>query len=194
MIRFPGWLVSGCLLVGLLLPAPAANASLVLALDLPAMVKRSENVAVVDVVSVSSAWDDRHERILTTVDLAVVESWKGSAAPATHIKLVQRGGTVGDITMMVYGMSRFTPGERAVVFLEGKPERSHVVGMAQGKRQVLREANNGRWMVQVPDRAGASFVRMPNAGPSPVFDIAAKPIEDLRNEVRTLSTATGQGR
>ena len=37
-----------------------------------------------------------HERILTTIDLAVVESWKGGAAPATHFTVVQPGGTVGD--------------------------------------------------------------------------------------------------
>src|SRR4030095_1477230 len=79
---------------GLIAPRPA-DASLILALDTSAMLKRADHVAVVDVGSVTSAWDESHEHILTTIDLTVVESWKGPMTPATHIKVVQPGGTVG---------------------------------------------------------------------------------------------------
>jgi hypothetical protein len=177
------------LVLGLGAAAPA-GASIVIALDLPAMVSRADHVAVVDVVSVKSAWDARHERILTTIDLAVVETWKGPAARASHFTLVQPGGTVGDTEMVVHGMSRFTVGERAVVFLHGRPEAAGVVGMAQGKRAVLRESSTGRVLVQSPDKAGAMFVRGPgSSGPAPVFETRARPIEDLRAEVRALATA-----
>jgi hypothetical protein len=173
-----------------------AWASIVIALDLPSMVTRADHVAIVDVVSVKAAWDARHERILTTIDLAVVESWKGPALPASHFTLVQPGGTVGDTEMVVHGMTRFTVGERAVVFLRGRPEAAGVVGMAQGKRAVLREAATGRLLVQTPDKAGAVFVRAPawtSAGPAPVFETRARPIEDLRAEVRALAAAPSQG-
>jgi hypothetical protein len=169
-------------------------ASIVIALDLPSMVTRADHIAVVDVVSVKAAWDARHERILTTIDLAVVESWKGPALPASHFTLVQPGGTVGDTEMIVQGMSRFSPGERAVVFLRGRPEAAGVVGMAQGKRAVVHEASTGRVLVQTPDKAGAMFVRgTAAAGPAPVFETRARPIEDLRAEVRALAATPGKG-
>ena len=183
------------LIVGfvVLLGARSASASLVVAMDLPTMVERADHVAVVDVMSVKSAWDDRHERILTTIDLAVVESWKGTATPASHVSLVQKGGTVGDTTMTVFGMSRFTQGERALVFLAGPLDHARVVGMSQGKRIVKKDVATGRWMVNVPDRAGAAFVR-PNPGaPSPVFETRARTIEDLRAEIKALATS-GKGR
>ena len=171
------------------LASSPASASLVMALDLPTMVTRADHVAVVDVVSVKSDWDANHEQILTTIDMVVVESWKGGAAPATHVTVVQPGGTVGDLTQTVHGMTRFVPGERAVVFLVGRPERASVVGMAQGKRLVRREANSGRMLVHAPDKAGATFIRTtPASGAAPVFDLRARPLEDLRAEVRTLAT------
>jgi hypothetical protein len=167
-------------------PAPA-DASLVLALDLPTMVTRADRVAVVDVVSVKSAWDARHEQILSTVDLMVVESWKGGDAPATHLTIVQPGGTVGDLTQTVHGITHFVPGERAVVFLAGRPERTSVVGMAQGKRLVRRDTASGRFFVNTPDKAGATFIRTtPASATAPVFDMRARPLDDLRADVRNL--------
>ena len=134
--------------------ASPARASLVLALDLPTLVTRADHVAVVEVASVKADWDANHEQILSTIDLVVVESWKGGDAPASHITVVQPGGTVGDLTQTVHGMTRFVAGERAVVFLAGRPERASVVGMAQGKRLVRRDAGSGRMVVHAPDQGG----------------------------------------
>ena len=64
----------------------SSPASLIVALDLETMVARANNVAVVDGMSVTAAWDERHEQILSTITLAVVESWKGPAAPATRLE------------------------------------------------------------------------------------------------------------
>jgi hypothetical protein len=167
--------------------ARPAQASLVIALDLETMVARADHVAVVDVGAVSAAWDAKHERILTTIDLAVVESWKGPLAPAAHVRIVQPGGTVGDIQMTVYGMSHFTTGERALVFLRGAPEAANVVGMSQGKRLVRRDVTTGRWMVHAPDRAGASFVRAAGTTATPpVFEARARALDDLRSEIHDL--------
>lgn len=180
------------LATGLTVSAPA-SASLVLALDLQTLVSRADHVAVVDVVSVKSAWDERHERILTTVDLLVLESWKGPAAAATHLSVVQRGGTVDDTEMVVYGMPRFVQGERAVVFLAGRLERASVVGMAQGKRSMHRDPTSGQWLVHVPDRAGATFVRpSPTAAPSPVFELRPRPLDELRAQVKAFAPAPGK--
>jgi len=103
--------------------------------------------------------------------------------------VVQPGGTAGDMTMVVFGMSRFTAGERALVFLQGPATGARVVGMAQGKRLVQRDAASGRWLVHVPDHSGASFIRnapTPPATSVPVFEAAARPLDDLRAEVRDL--------
>jgi len=180
-------------LIAILLVARAASASLILALDLPTLVSRAENIAVVDVVSVKAAWNQQHQRIITTVDLAVVDSWKGTAAPATHLFVVQPGGTVDDITMTIAGMTRFEPGERALVFLRGRPEKASVVGMAQGKRALHRERGTQRWMVSAPDKAGADFVRAtPAASAAPVFETRDRPLADLRAEIRTLTASGGR--
>jgi hypothetical protein len=172
--------------------AAPARASLVLALDLPTMVSRADHVAVVDVASVKSDWDANHEQILSTIDLVVVESWKGGAPTGSHLTVVQLGGTVGDLTQTIHGMTRFVPGERAVVFLTGRADHASVVGMAQGKRQVRRDAASGRYLVNAPERAGATFIRTtPASATAPVFENRARPLEDLRADVRGLATKPG---
>jgi hypothetical protein len=175
-------------LLGLASPlASPAHASLIVALDTPAMVDRADTIAVVDVLSTNAAWDEKHERIYTTVELNVVEVWKGPMTPATRVKVVQPGGTVGDIQMTVFGMSRFSPGERAVVFLRGGVDDAIVVGMSQGKRPLTRETATGRWMVHAPEQAGASFIR-PNlqAGKPAVFETRLRPLDEVRTEIRGL--------
>jgi hypothetical protein len=175
----------------LLAPAPA-RASLVLALDTPAMVAQADTIAIVDVGAARAAWDERHERIVTTIELAVVETWKGAPAPAARIVVAQPGGTVGDVTMVVSGMPRFAPGERALVFLRGPAERASVVGLAQGKRLVRRDAAGAGFVVAPVDRAGATFVRgAAPGGRAPVFETALRPLDDVRAEVRALVAGGG---
>jgi hypothetical protein len=174
--------------------AKPAAATLVMALDLPTLVSRADQISVVDVVSVKASWNAEHNRILTTVDLAVVDCWKGSAAPKSHVQVVQPGGSLDGLTMRVEGMPPFSPGERTLLFLRfphETPGRASIVGMAQGKRPVRREAATGRWMVRAPDRAGADFVRTTPAS-SEVFTARARPLADLRNEVRALVTGGGR--
>ncbi len=167
-----------------------ARASLILALDLPALVGRADRIGVVDVVAVRASWNTRHDRIVTTIELAVVDGWKGDLAPGTRLTILQPGGTVGDVTTTVDGMPRFAPGERALVFLHGPPERATVVGLTQGKRTLRRDARTGRWMVRAPDRAGADFVRpRAAAGTAPIFDPRERPLEELRAQVRALAAS-----
>ena len=163
-----------------------------MALDLPAMVERADRIAVVDVVSVEAAWNARHERITTAVQLQVVDSWKGGLQPGTQLTVLQPGGTVGDVTTTVDGMPRFTPGERTLVFLHGPTDRATVVGLTQGKRPLRRDPTSGRWMVRGPDRAGADFIRLrpaTAAAPATPVDSRERPIEELRAQVQALAAA-----
>jgi hypothetical protein len=169
-------------IAALAISAPA-SASLILALDLPTLVTRSDQISVVDVVSTKAAWNAEHDRIVTTIDVTVVDCWKGAAAPGSHVQIVQVGGTVGELTMRIDGMPRFQRGERALLFLRGKTGNASVVGMAQGKRPMSREA--GRWMVGAPERGGADFVATTPASRS-AFTTRPRPLEDLRSDVRAL--------
>jgi hypothetical protein len=146
-----------------------AQASIVVALDLPDLVREAERIAVVDVVSVRAAWDDKHERIFSTIELDVIESWKGAALASKRVTVVQPGGTVDDISMVVTGTGRFSPGERSLVFLRGPAGRSQLVGMAQGKRPMRFETASRRWLVAPPDMAQLKTVRRPGAT-APAFD------------------------
>jgi len=183
-------------LIAMLAPVAAlaisspASASLILALDLPTLVTRSEQISVVDVVSTKADWNATHDRIVTTIDVTVVDCWKGAAAPGSHVQIVQPGGTVGELTMRVEGMPHFQRGERALLFLRGKADQASVVGMAQGKRPVSREA--GRWMVIAPDRAGADFVATTPASRS-IFTVRPRPLEELRSDVRALAGVGAPG-
>jgi len=168
--------------------AAAARASLILALDLPAMVGRADRIAVVDVAAVHADWNARHDRIVTTVDLTVVDGWKGGLAKGAHLTVLQPGGTVGDVTTTVDGMPQFAPGERVLVFLHGPPARATVVGLTQGKRPLRRDAASGRWMVRAPDRAGADFVHpRASAASAPIFDRRDQPLDELRAQVQALA-------
>ncbi len=173
--RFPRLLASAGLLAGLVFVAPrSAAASIMIALDLPDLVLQADHIAVVEVGSVHAAWDDRHERIYSTIDLKVIERWKtppagpsGSSLQSTpvvqsdRLTVVQAGGTVGDISMTVMGMGTFIPGERSLVFLRGPMARAQVIGMTQGKRTLRYESTSRNWLVAPPDLRQAKLVRPP---------------------------------
>src|SRR5262245_10630019 len=103
--------------------APAARASLVMALDLPGLVAQADRIVVAEVLEVRSAWDAGHRRILSTIQLSVAESWKGGS-PGGRLTLVQPGGTADGTEMIVHGLPRFHAGERAVLFLRGSQPRT----------------------------------------------------------------------
>jgi hypothetical protein len=169
--------------------ARASHASLVLALDTTELTKRADHIAVADVISVQSAWDQSHRKIFTTIDLSVVESWKGGAKPASHITVVQPGGTVGDISMTVFGMSAFAPGERTLVFLRGTTGAAGVVGMAQGKRPMTRDAASGKWTVGLA--SGAGLERVPPKGTAPASAAIDGPrsLDEMRGQVQQILKA-----
>jgi len=146
-----------------------AAASIVVAMDLPALVKQADHIAVVDVVSTSADWDDKHQQIFSTVELKVVERWKGAATAdgQDHLRVVQPGGTVGDLTMTVTGMSAFTPGERALVFLRGTATNARVLGLGQGKRPMRLEPASGKWLVRGANMHQATLVKPRSATPAP---------------------------
>jgi hypothetical protein len=164
-------------LVGL----PAATASLVRALDLPGLVAEADQIVVADVLSVEAAWDLQRRAIHTTVSVGVRENWKGQSPGEGRITIRQLGGTVGEIEMKVHGMPRFEKGERSLLFLRG----SHVVGMAQGKRNLRWVNERKRWRVDGGDNDSAVTIdargKLFTAPREPALDL-----DELRDRVRGL--------
>jgi len=181
--------------------APAA-ASIVQALELPDLVQKADHIAVVDVVSLRSEWDAKHEQIFSTVDLKVVERWKGPGQPAEgHLTVIQPGGTVGDLTMTVTGLTSFTPGERAVVFLRGNADNARLLGLSQGKRPMQFDSGAGTWLIKQAPHRDLTLVKgkgkgkgenTPSSTSKPTLNLVqpARPqptaLEDFRAEVRAL--------
>jgi hypothetical protein len=169
--------------------ARASHASLVMALDTTELTKRADHIAVADVLSVQSAWDQSHKKIFTTIELSVVESWKGGAKQASHITVVQPGGTVGDISMTVFGMSQFTPGESTLVFLPGTTAAEGVVGMAQGKRPKSRDSSIGKWTVGAASSAGLERVQPKGAAAAPAEVQGPRSLDEMRGQVQQILKA-----
>jgi hypothetical protein len=163
---------------------PSATASLVRAMGLAELTAAADKVVVGDVAKVESQWDRDHRNIYTTIEIAVQESWKGTAPANGRILVRQPGGTVGEIEMTVIGMPTFSVGERAVLFLE----KASVVGMGQGKRPMRWDQASKQWFVEPGQADGA--VRTDRGGQ---LRSATRPagesresIDSLRAKVRAL--------
>jgi hypothetical protein len=165
--------------------APAV-ASMVLAMELPELTARAERIVVADVTAVRSAWDKRHERILTTIEIQVAEVWKGQMPAGGRLTLVQPGGSADGIEMRVHGLPSFVAGERAVLFLRGAAVQPiALVGMGQGKRGLSFEPVSKRWLVDGGDRS-AAVIFDPRGRPLEAAPVASLPLDELRRQVRTL--------
>lgn len=170
-----------------------AHASLVLALELPAMTAAADAIVVAKVAATRS-WKAQNEKtIFTEIKLEVAETWKGISLAGTRtITIVQPGGTVGDLEMHVHGLPRFSQGEDAVLFLNARdPQRPGLgfilTALGQGRRRLFRDGE-GRVMAAPGDRSAAvlkdALGRWQSAPPEP-----AVPLDDLRQQVRLLLEA-----
>jgi hypothetical protein len=180
--RLSQWLVIMALAVAYAVAAlPAAMATVMRAMDLSELTASADQIVVGDVLSTESAWDTGHRNIYSTIDINVQESWKGATPGDGRIRIRQLGGAVGDIEMTVFGMARFTPGERALLFLR----QARVVGMGQGKRLVHWDSADKQWLADAPDRShvlGVNGQGRPRAAESN----QPEALDRLRERVRTM--------
>lgn len=163
-----------------------AEASLVMALDLPELTTRADRIVVGEVMSVKSGWDRNRERILSTIEIQVAEVWKGATPGGTgRITVVQPGGVADGIEMKVHGMPAFAAGERAVLFLRGATGPVSIVGMGQGKRLLRFDTTAKRWMADAGDRS-AVIKLGPQGKPDPTGADVPMSLDDLRKRVKAL--------
>lgn len=133
------------------LAAPAFATTLV-GVDVPELTDASDSVVRGKVQKVESAWSGDGMQIFTEVEITVDETLKGS--DQRTVKVVQPGGSVGDIGQRVDGMASFQKGEDVVVFLEKQGSRSfQLSGMAQGKYRI-EKSSDGKDTFAVPEPLG----------------------------------------
>jgi hypothetical protein len=131
------------LLAALLAPG-RANSTTVVAMTFDELLAGAEDVFLGQVVDQRSEWEEtRSGRVIVTlVTFRIERVLKG--APRIQATLEFLGGTVGEDTLGIPGMPRFRIGDRDVLFLNGviRPV-SPVVGLMQGRFQVIRDPDRG---------------------------------------------------
>jgi hypothetical protein len=147
-------------LVGLTATAPATT---VLKMSIEKMSLEAVAVIVGEVTDTKSAWTPDQTTIYTTVTIKVTKCVAGECADTVRIK--QRGGTVGETTLYIPGMPKFSQGQKVLLFLdhsyEGEPGHHSVIGMCQGMFVVEKKKGGEMMAVQQggaalagPDKGG----------------------------------------
>jgi hypothetical protein len=161
------------------LATATASATTMTPLDLAALSSRAEAVVAGKVVETRAQWTADHESIITDVTILVDRVLAGKVVPGERVVVRREGGTVDGIGMKVYGAPSFTKDEDVVVFLERRGAHRYVVGMAQGKLQLLTDRAGVRRL-----RRDLSEVAFTGAAPAP--ERALSTLEDLAAAVARL--------
>ena len=161
----------------LLATAAPALASSAIQMDVPALTAHATDVVRGRIVSAVPGWTGDHRRIVTRVEVEVLETWKGTAAG--RLTVVQPGGEVDGIGQRVSGVAELGPGEEVVLFLERSGPLHRVVGLAQG---VYRVSGASAARQAVPASLEGLELVAP-AGPAPAARRAV-PLPQLREAVQ----------
>jgi hypothetical protein len=166
----------------MLLLAGPALASTALQMDVPSLTRAASEVVRARVIGTRSAWTEDHRRIVTFVELEVLETWKG--APRTRLTVLQFGGEVDGIGQQVSGVASLDSGQEVVVFVERQGPIHRVVGLAQGVYRVERQtaAEDAR---AVPAALDGLELVAPRAGL--LHPRRPLPLAELRDEVRAAA-------
>lgn len=129
----------------LLFYSSSAEASTVASIDLPEMVERADLVADITVTNVTSYWASPAGSgiIRTRVSFSLNRPpIKGQVTSPFSLDFL--GGTVGDRTVRIEGMPKFSVGQRLIIFSHGPGTAfaSPVIALDQGALQVVRDNHN----------------------------------------------------
>lgn len=178
------------LLLFIAVGAALANATTLLALDVPALTRGSSVVVRATVRSVEARWTKDGGRIMTDAVLEVTEPWKGT--PGKQLTVMQPGGVVGEIGQMVHGTAKFSVGEDVVVFLEARGDRFLLTGMLQGKFKV-ETSSDGKAVFARQATEGDALLVDPNTRQAVHAAAVVLPIDTLRAQVLAASGARAPG-
>ena len=173
--------------MGMLL-ATSATGTTMLRAEVPELTRSAALVIRGTVVRAESRWTGDHRRIVTEVEVQVVETWKGTSSTTT-VRIVQPGGQVGDIGQRVSGLASFSMGEDVVVFLQHTgPVQYRVAGLAQGKYHVTADAQ-GR-LTATPEKLADAEVIDPSTRAPTLVQSTPVTLAALRARVRAVLPST----
>jgi len=173
-----------------LLSAPSAEATILIKMDLPQLVGRSDVIFVGKAIESRSHWSEDGRHIVTDTTFKVSQAVHGS--PGSTVVIRRLGGKVGDIGMRVSGMPELRTGDEVLLFTERRSNgKRYVVGMKQGVFRVHRDAA-GRQMVAPGRLDGLTLARRTPQGRletvEPPATPAPQPLGDLVKRIRLTVT------
>ncbi len=174
------------LLIGLTTAAPPAAATVVEALTLLEKTQRAPLVVHVRAERIEPVLEDNGGAIETRVTFVVLEALKGDAAAGQLLIVRQSGGKIGSFEHHVPGVSKWTLGEEAIMFLEPVGAMLVELGIGIGKYGV--EYTNGEAMVTHDPQVAVAKVR-PNQ-PLEVTEaerMTPEPIRAFKKRVRSYA-------
>lgn len=189
LVSRPGQPIAACAVVAILCAAYPAHASVVLALDLAALVAKSDEIVLGTAGPQQARWSADGKLIVTDMQLRVEESLKGNARVGDVLVVTRMGGTLLDVALQVPGEANFGPDQHVLVFLhaEGSAKERHVVGMAQG---VIPIAGTGPDAMAMPNAGGMALVERTDdgaLGPGRAALAQPRPLVALRAEILRLA-------
>lgn len=130
----------------------AAKALTVIPPSFEEMAKQADLIFVGKMVSSRTEWRTTGTKraIFTMVEFQTDEILKGTAGKILTLQFL--GGTIGDVSLDVPGVPRFSPGERVILFVENNGTQiCPVVGVFHGKFGLRKDEKTGRDIVTMHD-------------------------------------------
>jgi hypothetical protein len=171
-----------------LLAAPVVRATVLVPAEFREIVAGSHVIAHARVVDVRPQWVEGRRQIETIVTVEILSYYKGGSERTVSFKVP--GGQIGRYRSVMVGAPQFSPGEEAVLFLDGAGEPiPHVFGLNQGVFRVRQDPTTGRRIVVPPPLMASGTDR----GPERVVRGASKrrslELDAFGAQVRTVMTA-----
>lgn len=143
--------------LALALASITADATQVLRSTTKQIADVSELAVLGRVSRVVTYWNADHTHIITEAKIAVDETFKGAAS--TAVRVIQIGGTVGNVKMTTHGAVVWKSGQEVVLFLErAGTDTYQVAGLSLGKFDVRRDARTGQAQIERPADGGARML------------------------------------
>ena len=182
-----------CLVNLLVCSAACSNATSVIAPTFDRLVASADLIFTGQAVAQRSEWRNANGQrsIVTLVTFGVEAVHKGRAGSTTTLQFL--GGTLGDVTLEVSEMPKFTLGERVVLFVEKNGENaSPLVGFHHGKFSLQKDAGGRATVVKHDGRALAGVAELGGAQPAAAAARGGITHEEFTNQVRAR-VARGSG-
>lgn len=171
--------------VALALLAPTLRATTVIPPSFPELVEKAEAIYRGRVTAVEARYVDRPDgsRVIKTfVTVAIDKVLKGTAQSTITLEFL--GGRIGDDSLLITGMPKFTVGAEEFVFVQRNGVQfCPLVAVMHGRYRVLHDAAQGRDYVARDNRL-------------PLTDLAevGLPMTELPAQIRAATAASSAAR